>query len=192
MKLGCLLAGAALLAGAFLLSGGYRLSSEAAVREVCAREGGGTVLLQCRIDEALDLSIIDMGTRYATVYSVRSGPLWKAAAGARILEKRPDQVELLNQFWLDDSVGWLVSLSHDPEVYAYEITFGDQTVTKRAALDQPTAVILYPCTATNMSWEFSAAALSENGEVLYQLDYLMENGTVYVGEYRWWPVDAPS
>lgn len=72
-------------------------------------------------------------------------------------------------------------------MHAFSISYGDQTISHESVLNQPVVAVMDSCNSLNMGLQFDAVALSENGEILYKLDYLMENHTVHVDLYRWCP-----
>lgn len=164
---------------------GYRFTAEAA-RRALPDFGGGEVLLREVVADGVEWDLVELDGRCATICCLRHGPLWRAASGPRIQNRSDDAVELLNRFWIEDGLGWIVLLSHDPAVDRCRITMGSQTVTAPVALDQPTGIILYPCTQLNMGLEFAAEALKRDGTTLYRLDESVADGIILAGE-RWLP-----
>ena len=77
--------------------------------------------------------------------------------------------------------GWVVSISHDPEVRSIRIKSGDTVIQREAPLNQPVVIQIKTDDRSDMDVKFEAVALSSSDEVLYRLDYEI-NGK---REVRW-------
>ena len=157
---------------------GYRLTPESAV-----------ILLNERINSNCVFYLVDAGEQYYTVYCKKTKFLWRGYVGSSGQEKTESGVELLNKFWVGEDVdaGWVVSISHDPEVRSIRIKSGDTVIQREAPLNQPVVIQIKTDDRSDMDVKFEAVALSSSDEVLYRLDYEINGNIVEMGKYGWIP-----
>ena len=167
---------------------GYRLTPESAVKAVRFIRQSPVILLNERINSNCVFYLVDAGEQYYTVYCKKTKFLWRGYVGSSGQEKTESGVELLNKFWVGEDVdaGWVVSISHDPEVRSIRIKSGD-TVIQEKLLNQPVVIQIKTDDRSDMDVKFEAVALSSSDEVLYRLDYEINGNIVEMGKYGWIP-----
>ena len=145
---------------------GYRLTPESAVKAVRFYPAEAPViLLSERINSNCVFYLVDAGEQYYTVYCKKT------------------------KFWVGEDVdaGWVVSISHDPEVRSIRIKSGDTVIQREAPLNQPVVIQIKTDDRSDMDVKFEAVALSSSDEVLYRLDYEINGNIVEMGKYGWIP-----
>ena len=169
---------------------GYRLTPESAVKAVRFYPAEAPViLLNERINSNCVFYLVDAGEQYYTVYCKKTKFLWRGYVGSSGQEKTESGVELLNKFWVGEDVdaGWVVSISHDPEVRSIRIKSGDTVIQREAPLNQPVVIQIKTDDRSDMDVKFEAVALSSSDEVLDRLDYEINGNIVEMGKYGWIP-----
>ena len=167
---------------------GYRFTPDSAVKAVDFYQAEAPdILLSADMNPNCTFYLVDVGDQYYTVYCKKTILFWRGYVGSSGQDKAESGVELLNKFWVGEDVGagWVVSISHDPEVRSIKIKSGDTVIQQEAPLNQPVVIQIKSDDKRDMDVRFEAVALSSLGEVLYRLGYEMNGNVVEMGKYGW-------